>query len=287
MKKSYLQLVPIGIFLTGLSFFLITHHSAAYAAIEWDIQKTIVLEDTPHDVAYSLYGGKAYVLGKKSLFIYDLETGVMTDKIPLETEFSKIAVSPNQDLVYLTAAEGKKISVLSISNVYTIDIGKSPVIGPTDAKVTIVAFLDFQCPYCAQVYPTIQEVLQKYPKDVNLVIKHFPLTSIHKAAESAALASLAANRQKKYKEVNDLLFKNYRNLNDESIKSYATEAGLDMAAFEKDIKDPELKKMITEDMNQGQKLGVRGVPSIYINGKPVKGRSIDVFVATINKELKK
>lgn len=85
-----------------------------------------------------------------------------------------------------------------------------------------------------------------------------------------------------------MLFKNYRNLNDETINNYAKEAGLDMVAFEKDIKDPELKKMITEDMNQGQKLGVRGVPSVYINGKPIKGgRSLDSFVATIDKELKK
>lgn len=287
MHKSFLKFIAIGIFLMGL-LCLSFDYQTVYAAIEWNIQKTIALDDIPLDVAYSLYGGKAYVLCKKSLLIYDLETGTITDKIPLETEFSKIAVTPNQDLVYLTDVAGKKISVLSISNVYTIDIGQSPIIGANDAKVNMVAFLDFQCPYCAQVYPTIQEVLKKYPKEVNLIIKHYPLTSIHKAAESAALASLAAARQKKYKEFNDLLFKNYRNLNDETIKNYAKEAGLDMVAFEKDIKDPELKKMITEDMNQGQKLGVRGVPSVYINGKPIKGgRSLDSFVATIDKELKK
>jgi protein-disulfide isomerase len=183
--------------------------------------------------------------------------------------------------------EGKKISVLSISNVYTIEIGQSPIIGAKDAKVHIVAFLDYQCPYCAQIYPTLQEALTKYPKEANLIIKHYPLTSIHKVAENAALASLAAARQKKYKEFNDILFKNYRAITDDSIQTYAKEAGLDMTAFNKDIKDPELKKIITEDMNQGQKLGVRGVPAIYINGKPVKGRSIDYFTKTIDKELKK
>jgi protein-disulfide isomerase len=287
MKKLSQQLTPLFISLIVLIFLSVNYSPGAFAGIEWDIQKTLTLDDTPLDVAYSLYGAKAYVLCKKNLLIYDLESGKLTDKIPLETEFSKIAVTPNQDLVYLTDVEGKKISVLSISNVYTIEIGQSPIIGAKDAKVHIVAFLDYQCPYCAQIYPTLQEALTKYPKEANLIIKHYPLTSIHKVAENAALASLAAARQKKYKEFNDILFKNYRAITDDSIQTYAKEAGLDMTAFNKDIKDPELKKIITEDMNQGQKLGVRGVPAIYINGKPVKGRSIDYFTKTIDKELKK
>ena len=287
MKKLSQQLTTLFISLIVLIFLSANYAPGAFAGIEWDIQKTLTLDDTPLDVAYSIYGAKAYVLCKKSLLIYDLESGKLSDKIPLEAEFSKIAVTPNQDLVYLTDVAGKKISVLSISNVYTIDIGQSPIIGDKDAKVHIVAFLDYQCPYCAQIYPTLKEVLTKYPKEANLIIKHYPLTSIHKAAENAALASLAAAKQNKYKELNDILFKNFRNINDETIQNYAKEAGLDMTTFNKDIKDPELKKIITEDMKQGQKVGVRGVPAIYINGKPVKGRAIDYFTKTIDKELKK
>jgi len=287
MKKLSQQLTTLFISLIVLIFLSVNYAPGAFAGIEWDIQKTLTLDDTPLDVAYSIYGAKAYVLCKKSLLIYDLESGKLSDKIPLEAEFSKIAVTPNQDLVYLTDVAGKKISVLSISNVYTIDIGQSPIIGDKDAKVHIVAFLDYQCPYCAQIYPTLKEVLAKYPKEANLIIKHYPLTSIHKAAENAALASLAAAKQNKYKELNDILFKNFRNINDEAIQNYAKEAGLDMTTFNKDIKDPELKKIITEDMKQGQKVGVRGVPAIYINGKPVKGRAIDYFTKTIDKELKK
>jgi len=285
MKKLYQQLTTLFISLIVLIFLSANYAPGAFAGIEWDIQKTLTLDDTPLDVAYSIYGAKAYVLCKKSLLIYDLESGKLSDKIPLEAEFSKIAVTPNQDLVYLTDVAGKKISVVSISNVYTIDIGQSPIMGDKDAKVHIVAFLDYQCPYCAQIYPTLKEVLAKYPKEANLIIKHYPLTSIHKAAENAALASLAAAKQNKYKELNDILFKNYRAITDDSIQTYAKEAGLDITAFNKDIKDPALKKMITEDMNQGQKLGVRGVPSIYINGKPVKGRAIDYFIKTIETKI--
>jgi len=287
MKKLSQQVVPLFISLIVLIFLSVNYSPGAFAGIEWDIQKTLTLDDTPLDVAYSLYGAKAYVLCKKNLLIYDLESGKLTDKIPLETEFSKIAVTPNQDLVYLTDVEGKKISVLSISNVYTIEIGQSPIIGAKDAKVHIVAFLDFQCPYCGQIYPTLQQLIAKYPKDVNLVIKHYPLTQMHKSAKNAAIASLAAVKQNKYKEFCDILFKNYRNINDDTIQTYAKEAGLDLTALNNEMKDPELEKIITADMAQGQKLGVRGVPSIYINGKPFKGRSMDNFTNIIDKELKK
>ena len=287
MKKLSQQLTPLFISLIVLIFLSVNYSPGAFAGIEWDIQKTLTLDDTPLDVAYSLYGAKAYVLCKKNLLIYDLESGKLTDKIPLETEFSKIAVTPNQDLVYLTDVEGKKISVLSISNVYTIEIGQSPIIGAKDAKVHIVAFLDFQCPYCGQIYPTLQQLIAKYPKDVNLVIKHYPLTQMHKSAKNAAIASLAAVKQNKYKEFCDILFKNYRNINDDTIQTYAKEAGLDLTALNNEMKDPELEKIITADMAQGQKLGVRGVPSIYINGKPFKGRSMDNFTNIIDKELKK
>jgi hypothetical protein len=128
MKKLSQQLTTLFISLIVLIFLSVNYAPGAFAGIEWDIQKTLTLDDTPLDVAYSIYGAKAYVLCIKSLLIYDLEGGKLSDKIPLEAEFSKIAVTPNQDLVYLTDVAGKKISVLSISNVYTIDIGNPPLL---------------------------------------------------------------------------------------------------------------------------------------------------------------
>ena len=132
-----------------------------------------------------------------------------------------------------------------------IEVGKSPVIGNAKAPVTVTAFLDYQCPYCAKIYPLLQELLKKYPNDVKLVIKHFPLP-MHKFAEKAALAALAAAMQNKYEKVTELFFTNFTTLNDETIRKYVQEAGVDMQKFDKDIESAEVKDIMQQDQQAGQ-----------------------------------
>ncbi|MCD4723046.1 MAG: DsbA family protein [Desulfobacula sp.] len=129
-------------------------------------------------------------------------------------------------------------------------------------------------------------MLEKYPNDANLVIKHYPLR-IHKAARKSAVAALAAANQEKYREISKIFFQNYNKLNDEKIKFLALETGLDMEKFEKDLKDPSINTKINFDVRLAQKVKVRGVPAIFINGKLVKNRSIDAMSRMIDKELDK
>ena len=136
------------------------------------------------------------------------------------------------------------------------------------------------------MYPVLEQLIEKYPNQVNLVLKHYPLP-MHKAAKPAAYAALAAEKQGKYKEITALFFKNYRKLNNDSIKQYAQQVGLDMAAYEKDIKSPAIRKMVTQDTRDARKFRVRGVPAIFINGKAVRSRSVEGFERIIKKELKK
>jgi len=110
---------------------------------------------------------------------------------------------------------------------------------------------------------------------------------MHKAAMPASLAALAAANQGKYKEISTVLFKNFKNLNDDSIKQYAKAIGLDMATYEKDIKAPSIRKIITMDTNAARRFKVRGVPAIFINGRMIRGRSFGSFEQIIKKELKK
>jgi protein-disulfide isomerase len=110
---------------------------------------------------------------------------------------------------------------------------------------------------------------------------------MHKAAKPAALAALAAANQGKYQEITAVLFKNFRKLNNESIKKYAQQVGLDMAAYEKDIKSPAIRKMVTKDTRDARKFRVRGVPAIFINGRTAKSRSLEGFERIIKKELEK
>jgi protein-disulfide isomerase len=128
-------------------------------------------------------------------------------------------------------------------------------------------------------------VLEKYPKDVKVVYKHFPLRN-HKQARPAAVASMAAHQQGKFWEYHDKIFADYRNLNDKKFVEFAEALGLDMDRFTKSRKDPRILNIINNDMREAQKAGVRGTPTIFVNGKRLKDRSLRGFSAMIDKELK-
>jgi protein-disulfide isomerase len=115
-------------------------------------------------------------------------------------------------------------------------------------------------------------VLEKYPNDVKLVIKHFPL-QIHNYARKAAIAALAAGKQGKFWEVHEKLFANQNDLNDTKVEAIAGELGLDMEKFKKDLQDPAIASVIDRDMNDGLKANVQGTPSIFINGKLLNQRN--------------
>ena len=137
----------------------------------------------------------------------------------------------------------------------------------------------------------IDDVLKKYPNDVKVVIKHFPL-SFHKQAMKAALYSMAAERQGKFMEMKHKIFDNYRQLktNEDLPRQYAQELGLDMVQFDKDMQDPALESRINKEMNQMKQSGIprMSVPKFLINGKePQGGRSFQNFSAIIDAELKK
>ena len=110
---------------------------------------------------------------------------------------------------------------------------------------------------------------------------------MHKAAEIASIASLAAAKQNKCLELSQLMFKDYKKLDDALIRTFAEKAGLDMAAFDKDIKDPTLSKIIADEMKLGGEVGVRGVPAIFVNGKNAKkSRSLQGLSNMIDAALK-
>jgi protein-disulfide isomerase len=115
-------------------------------------------------------------------------------------------------------------------------------------------------------------VLEKYPNDVKLVIKHFPL-QIHNYARKAAIAALAAGKQGKFWEAHEKLFANQNDLNDTKVEAIAGELGLDMEKFKKDLQDPAIASIIDRDMNDGLKANVQGTPSIFINGKLLNQRN--------------
>ncbi|MEJ2234244.1 MAG: thioredoxin domain-containing protein [Syntrophobacterales bacterium] len=134
--------------------------------------------------------------------------------------------------------------------------------------------------------PVLEQVLEKNPNQVKLVFKNFPIRN-HKFAMPAAIAALAAERQGKFWEFHDLLFKDYNRLNEQKVKEIAQKLKLDMDKFDKDRKDPQIKAMINRDVAEGNRAGVRGTPTVFVNGRLLRNRSPGGFQQLIEKALQK
>ena len=129
-------------------------------------------------------------------------------------------------------------------------------------------------------------MLEKYPQDVKLVHKNFPLPN-HKFAVNAAKAALAAHRQGRFWDYHHKLFENYKQLNDTKFEALATDLELDLERFNKDMNDPSIQRLIYRDVKEGRDAGIRGIPAVFINGKLLKNTSGPVFQRMIDAELKK
>ena len=286
MKDPIFRLMTLFFIIIIILSGLMGFNKDAYARVEWEVLRQINLNDIPVDTAISLDGTTAYVLCDKNILIYSIQDNQITDTIPLTGKFTQIAFFEEGERLFLTDRESKRLSIIQLSTIYNIEAGQSPIMGDKDAPVSVVAFFDYQCPYCARIYPVLEELLEKYPKDVNLIIKHFPLR-MHPFAEQASLAALASSKQNKYERITKVFFDNYMDLNEENIKKYMEEAGLDMKKFDTDFNDPSLKNIINQDLNLGTRLKVRGVPTLFINGRPVKYRSLNALSNMVETELAK
>ncbi len=189
-------------------------------------------------------------------------------------------IEANQQKVLASAKPGRQRPQIDYNTVYSIDIGKSAVRGGKDAKVTLVEFSDIQCPYSQRAQPLITQLLEAFPNDFQHVFKNFPL-SFHKRAKPAAQACLAAGLQGKYWEMHALAFKNPKKLEDSDLTGYAKEIGLDVEKFEKDLKGNDVEAMIAKEIADARKAKVSGTPTLFLNGKRVKDRSLEGMKKTI------
>ncbi len=161
-------------------------------------------------------------------------------------------------------------------------IGDSPVMGASDRQIVMLAFSDFQCPFCATANKSLKEFMAKNKDKVTLVYKHFPLTQIHPEALPAARAAWAANKQGKFWEYHDALFANQPKLSEAFYIETATSLKLDLKKFDADRKLAD--NFIVEDFKLGRKVGVDGTPTFIMNGEVVTGAA---SLADLEKALAK
>ncbi len=168
--------------------------------------------------------------------------------------------------------------------IYRVTIGSSPVIGNRNAPVTIINFSDFECPFSKRVFEMMERILKQRGDDIAYVYKHFPLAPHHQARR-AAKAAIAADRQGKFLEMHRLLFENNQAINEENIFLWAEKIGLDKERFERDFKGPDSDRLLQEDIVEGNIFGVRGTPTLFINGRRLSGANLSQIERTITEEI--
>lgn len=161
-------------------------------------------------------------------------------------------------------------------NVKKLHLDGNPSVGPTDAKVTIVEFSDFQCPHCRELYEGLKTLLPEHP-DVRFVFKDYPLTQIHPWAETAAIGARCAYIQKPdaFWTLYNQIFDNQDLLSTENIwdklNQFAAQANLDPDSFKSCLSSKEAKDAVESNHKEGDTLNVNSTPTVFMNGRPVAG----------------
>jgi protein-disulfide isomerase len=197
------------------------------------------------------------------------ETGEGKDAAFIRGDLKRIAAEPDPVL-----EEPVKISLAG-----------DPVRGPDHARLTIVEFSDFQCPYCAVAAKETKEILRQFPKDVRLVFKQFPLDS-HSEAEMGAEAALAAQAQGKFWEMHDLIYAGFPDLSRSRVDGYAKQLKLDMTRFNADMASHKYKSRVLAEEKEGEDAGVGGTPTFFFNGKRfTRTFEVSAVVPIVKQEL--
>jgi protein-disulfide isomerase len=162
---------------------------------------------------------------------------------------------------------------------------KGPSLGPDDAPVTIIEFSDYRCGFCRKAEPVLRQLLERYPSQVRLVSRHFPLNQVsHRAAEAAA----CADEQGRFWEFHERLFASGAKFDAESLQQYASDAELDLEAYQSCVDERRFRTLVETDRADGRRAGVSGTPAFFVNGILMKGaRPLEDFVAIIEKELER
>jgi len=163
----------------------------------------------------------------------------------------------------------------------------APSRGPANAKVTIVEFSEFQCPFCKKFQPTIDQIVKEYPNDVRHVFYNLPLP-FHNNARGAARAGVCADKQGKFWEFREMAFVNQQAIDEPNLRTNAEKLGLDMAKFDVCVKDPATDKKIEEDLAYAASVGARGTPTSFVNGVLFSGaRPYEELKKTVDQKLGK
>ncbi len=173
--------------------------------------------------------------------------------------------------------------------VFDVKAGDAPYAGGSDAKVTVIEFSDFQCPFCAKGAKILTELKKKYGNKVKIAFKNFPLP-FHNHAELAAQAGLCANEQKSsyFWKMHDRMFGDQTKLTKDGLVASAKAIGLKVEQFTKCLDSKKFAEKVKSDMEEGKNAGVKSTPTFFVNGQLINGaHPIEVFSELIDEALSK
>jgi protein-disulfide isomerase len=207
----------------------------------------------------------------------------------MDDKFNKVMTKLEEVKKAAAAAKPASNKRQPDTTVYNVNIGDSPYLGAKDAAVTIVEFTGFQCPYCIREVPKLKKLIEDYPNDVKVVLKHYPL-SFHKKAKPASAAAIFAQKQKGndgFWEMHDkIIAGGTKKLDIPVLRTYAEEMALDLAAFDAIMASPaEIDKLLKPDMDEAAKCKVRGTPTVMVNGLKQSPRTPEAYKARIDQIL--
>ena len=278
-------------FITGSYIFFISCLfsiivSAQPVDIDWTPLSQIELESPALDLVTTPDGGLIFVLMSGKVVVYEKTTKGPLNQIPVDERYDRLTYAVETDTLILASSISNDLKSIQIDRVYDISVQGSPFLGPQDASVTIIVFDDYECQFCAKMEAVFSQLIAKFPKDVKVVVKQYPLRN-HPNARQAALAVMAAHKQGKFWEYHSQLFVHQKELSIQKMDEIAENFDLDMTQFRKDVLSQDVLQQIVRDVREGQRIGVSGTPSIYLNGKEVKNRTFRGMSKLTEKELAK
>ena len=147
-----------------------------------------------------------------------------------------------------------------------VDPARDHVRGSEDAPVTLVEYGDFQCPYCGDAYPVVQELVERFGDGLRFVFRHMPLADLHPRAPAAAEAAEAAAAQGRFWEMHDRLFEHQRELSDPELREHAAVVGLDVERFDRELSEGVHAARVEQDYLSGVRSGTPSTPRFFVNG---------------------
>lgn len=257
----------------------------ACAEIEARLSDTVTLGQALVDMDVSNESRMVYCLTEKGqVAVYDSK-GKPQGQVDVGTGFDRVRIGPGEDALYLSNSKQGTVSVFDLAFIQDITTEGSPFLGPPNAPVVLVMFMDFQCPYCVKLHSIVENIRKEFPKDVKVVLKHFPLSG-HKFAMKAAQASMAAHAQGKFWDYLARINADYRNLSDKKLEEFRDALTLDKAQFDTMMNASETVEKINRDRQEGIDAGVKATPTVFVNGRKIKPLSYDSLKKTIETILK-